>query len=254
MLSALSKRRREWDDVAALDPFWGVLTDPFAKHGGWDRSAFFASGAKVVEHLLGVAGTFQLPERRGAALDFGCGLGRLTRALSAQFASVCGVDASGALIDQARELNRDLENCEFRHLKHGELGFFKSDSMDLVCSFLVLQHQARDTEIAAYISEFVRLVSPGGLAVFQIPTHIPLRNRIQPRRRIYTALRTIGVPRPVLYKRLGLDPLRMRHMTRPKVLNAVDLANGELLTVLDDDLNDAFPSSTYYVAKRSQSR
>jgi SAM-dependent methyltransferase len=249
MRSPLAKRRREWDDVAALDPFWAVLTDPGGKRGAWDRSAFFDSGEAVVEDLLGVARQFQVPAQFGTALDFGCGLGRLTRALSKRFATVYGVDVSGGLLEQAEELNRDLTNCEFRQLQQDGLAPFESQSIDLVCSFLVLQHQARESAIDAYIAEFVRLLRPGGLAVFQIPTHIPLRNRFQPRRRVYAGLRSLGVPPSTLYNRLGLDPLRMRHKSRDNVLKAISLADGELLAALDDDRKAAFASSTYYVAR-----
>ena len=44
---------------------------------------------------------------RGRALDFGCGAGRLTRALAARFESVVGVDVADAMLDKARALNAD---------------------------------------------------------------------------------------------------------------------------------------------------
>jgi SAM-dependent methyltransferase len=252
MPSAWLNRRREWDDMAFLDPYWAVLTDPDAKRRGWDRSAFFASGDEKVNELLRVAEQFHLPEQRLSALDFGCGLGRLTRALSDRFARVCGVDISGSLVEQARQLNWDRENCEFLQLHESGLDIFESKTMDLVCSFLVLQHQARESAIIAYVGEFVRILRPGGLAVFQIPTHIPLRNRVQPRRRAYAVLRSLGVRPSILYNQLGLDPMRMRYASRAKVVDSIELAGGQVLTVAEDDLAGGFPSSTYYVARSNR--
>jgi SAM-dependent methyltransferase len=235
--------------MATVDPYWGVLTHPEAKHGAWDRSAFLASGEEQIEQILTVARSIELPQRWDTTLDFGCGLGRLTRALSTRFATAYGVDVSGSLIEQAEELNQDVENCRFHRLEGEGLSLFESNSIDLVCSLLVLQHQDRGSTVEAYIAEFVRVLRPGGLIVFQMPTFIPLRNRIQPRRRAYTALRAVGIPPSVLYNRLGLAPLRMQHMPRERVLEAVTRAGGTVVAVRDDTLAGGYPSATYYVAR-----
>jgi SAM-dependent methyltransferase len=235
--------------MATVDPYWGVLTHPEAKHGAWDRSAFFASGEEEIERILTTARVLGRPLQWDAALDFGCGLGRLTRALSSRFATAYGVDVSGELIEQANELNQDVENCRFRRLEGEGLALFESESIDLVCSLLVLQHQGDRSTVEAYIAEFVRVLRPGGLIAFQMPTHVPMRRRIQPRRRAYTTLRALGVPPSVLYNRLGLDPLRMQGMPRERVLGAVERAGGRVLTVREDELGGEYPSATYYVTR-----
>lgn len=235
--------------MAAVDPYWGVLTHPGTKRGAWDRSAFFASGTEQIDQILTAARSLGLPQGWAAALDFGCGLGRLTRALSSRFTMAYGVDASGSLIDQARTLNGDIENCRFLRLTGDGLSLFEDGSLDLVCSFLVLQHQERQSAVRGYIKEFLRVLRPGGLAVFQMPTHIPVHNRIQPRRRAYGALRALGIPPSVLYNRLGLDPLRMQHMSGAEMLEAVNRSGGELLTSREDSLAGPYPSATYYVTK-----
>ena len=45
------------------------------------------------------------PGARDRALDFGCGVGRLTRALGDRFDAVVGVDISAGMVEQARRLN-----------------------------------------------------------------------------------------------------------------------------------------------------
>ncbi len=44
-------------------------------------------------------------ERRRSVLDFGCGIGRFAQRIVAAGASYCGVDASAAMIDSARQLH-----------------------------------------------------------------------------------------------------------------------------------------------------
>ena len=52
--------------------------------------------------------------------------------------------------------------------------------------------------VEAYVSEFLRILRPGGLAVFQALSHIPLALRLQPRRRAYAVLRSIGFSEQLL--------------------------------------------------------
>ena len=44
------------------------------------------------------------------------------------------------------------------------------------------------------------------MVVFQLWTHLPRRNRLQPRRRVHALLRGLGVPRTIL-RRLKLSPM-----------------------------------------------
>jgi 2-polyprenyl-3-methyl-5-hydroxy-6-metoxy-1,4-benzoquinol methylase len=241
-------RKREWDDLARVDPFWGVVTMP-DQRGGGDREAFFASGEQLIARMLDVAVELGLPAERSLAIDFGCGLGRLTRPLAKRFRTVHGVDASGQLIEQAQQLNRDLENCTFTQLAGSDLAAHDR-SADLVCAMLVLQHQARRAAIRSSIAEFVRIVGADGLVVFQLPTEIPWRSRLQPRRRLYSLLRRAGVPPATLYHRLRLDPIRMLHLTSDDVAATVERAGGTILRVDEDNLAGKFPSATYYVGRR----
>ena len=65
---------------------------------GRDRGTtaeFFASGQREIEGILaGLDGQGIRSEARHRALDFGCGLGRLTRALADSFDEVVGIERS----------------------------------------------------------------------------------------------------------------------------------------------------------------
>jgi SAM-dependent methyltransferase len=196
---------REWDELACGDALWEVLSDPERSGGRWRLDEFFASGAAEVEAALERARELGRPERFGRALDFGCGVGRLTRALAGHFDECVGVDVSPQMVERARELNVDRPNCEFVVNVASDLGRFADGSFDLVYSSKVLQHMPSGELARAYVAEFLRVLAPGGLAVFQLWTRIPWRNRIQARRRLYGALRALRVPEARL-NRLGLSP------------------------------------------------
>jgi SAM-dependent methyltransferase len=196
---------REWDELARGDALWEVLSDPERSGGRWQLDEFFASGAAEVEPALQRARELGRPEVSGRALDFGCGVGRLTRALAGHFSECVGVDVSEQMVERARELNADRPNCEFVVNVAPDLRRFADETFDLIFTSKVLQHMPSRELACAYVSEFLRLLRPGGIAVFQLWTHIPWRNRIQARRRLYQALRRLRISEARL-NRLGLSP------------------------------------------------
>jgi SAM-dependent methyltransferase len=196
---------REWDELARGDALWEVLSDPQRSDGRWQLDEFFASGEREVAAALARARELGRPERHERALDFGCGVGRLTRALSERFTECVGVDVSEQMVEQARRLNKDRPGVEFVVNVAPDLGRFESAGFDLVYSSKVLQHMPSGAQARAYIGEFLRLLRPGGIAIFQLWTRIPLRNRIQARRRLYGALRRLGLGESRLH-RMGLSP------------------------------------------------
>lgn len=160
--------RRTWDHLGESDPLWAVLSDPRKRGNRWEPESFFATGRQEIDALLEtVAGRFPEVPRR-SALDFGCGVGRLTRALAVHFDRVLGIDVAASMIRQARQLNADVRNCEFVLNERADLSLVPSGSVDFIYSNIVLQHIERPYS-DRYLQEFVRLLSPRGLAAFQIP-------------------------------------------------------------------------------------
>jgi SAM-dependent methyltransferase len=158
---SLASCRGGWDRAAAEDAIGNILTDE-----PYTREEFFQTGRYVVE------GTFAYWEaegieapKNGMALDFGCGLGRLTRALAERYEAV-GVDVSAGMVERASEDAPD--GCRFAVNDTPDLSQFRSRSFALVYSLLVLQHMPPRFQ-RGYVSEFVRLLKPSGLAYFQIP-------------------------------------------------------------------------------------
>jgi SAM-dependent methyltransferase len=245
-----SGEQRDWDAIAALDPRWAVLSDPSRKYGGWDDEAFFASGEEEVAARLRPTEELGRPAGREAALDFGCGLGRVTRALSARFERCVGVDVSRVMVERAKQLNADVEGCSFVLNTDDDLGRFGDASFDLVYSSIVLQHLPGPAAVAAWLHELVRVTRPDGLLLFQLPSSLPLALRLQPRRTLYRVLRRLGASPAFLYWRLGLHAMRMTAMPAEQVVAVVEDAGGEVLR-MEQELDPRFPvpGGVYYVSQ-----
>lgn len=159
--------QKHWDSLAKDDPMWAILTHK--RKGDWKEEDFFTAGRQEIARLfasahIGDARRFQ------HGLDFGCGIGRLTQALADRCDRVTGVDISSTMINRARDLNVAGSRCNYVANDRDDLGIFADESFDLIYSNIVLQHMA-PVFSARYILEFCRLLAPGGILVFQIPSH-----------------------------------------------------------------------------------
>lgn len=161
--------RRHWERLGRRDPYWAVLTDPHKRGGGWDVSEFFRSGVDEIDAALERAGTLGLAVPRRRALDFGCGAGRLTQAMAPHFARCDGVDISESMLALARRHNRHPDRCTYHLNAAPDLALFEDRSFDFVYSTLVLQHM-EPRYSTRYMRELVRVLAPGGLLVFQLPS------------------------------------------------------------------------------------
>jgi SAM-dependent methyltransferase len=249
-LAILERHKRDWEELADLDPLWAVLTEPEARFGNWDLTEFFQTGDKEIDQIMGVAEALGKPLEKRRALDFGCGVGRLTRALAHFFDRVDGVDISQGMISKAADLNKSFSTCHFHLNSRFDLRLFDDAEFDLVCSKIVLQHLPDKKLIESYLQEFVRVLRPGGLLVFQLPSYIPLRNRIQVRRKIYGLLKRLGIREALLYKTLGLNPMRMNFLGKVRVENVLQRAGSSLLAdIPNTDAGPEIASFTYYATK-----
>lgn len=239
--------RRDWEDLASLDPLWAILSDEEKQYDGWSLQEFFETGESEISALMKMCAELGYPKQRERALDFGCGIGRLTRALRNHFYSCTGVDISPTMIAQARELN---PGCLFEVLGKQQLQIFPDQHFDFIYSNIVLQHQPAVTLVRTYIREFLRTLTPTGLLVFQLPHSIPFRYRLQPRRRAYHALRALGFKPETLYRNLRLNPISMLAVPEAEVRKLIEPGRGRVLRVLcDHNGGPHIQSRTYFVTR-----
>jgi trans-aconitate methyltransferase len=147
---------RDWEAFARAEPFFAVLTDErFLRErmSDADRAAFFASGEADVDRILGLLPGFA-PQ---SALDFGCGVGRLTRALALRVPRVAGVDVAPSMLALARQ-----------HAPEASFSTELPDArFDFILSLIVFQHIAvrRGEQL---LHALLERLAPGGAAAIQL--------------------------------------------------------------------------------------
>jgi SAM-dependent methyltransferase len=158
----MSEMGERWDLRARSDPLAYIET----RHDVPDLDSFFALGERFAQLLVDPAlgGV-----NRGTALDHGCGLGRITRALAQRFDEVVGVDVSTEMVRRAQELHPEDEftNVAF-HATDGERLPLEGGSADFVFSYEVFQHMPSHEVMLGNLVEFQRVLHRDGLALVHV--------------------------------------------------------------------------------------
>ena len=166
----LEDLQRNWDEWGRRDPYWAIISRPDRRGNRWDLDEFLRTGIDEIDALFGWLDELDVAVRRGRALDFGCGVGRLTQALARTFDECDGVDIAPSMIERAYGLNRFGDSCRYHVNDCDDLKLFDDGVFDLIYSDIVLQHI--DPEFSEnYVREFTRVLAPGGAMVFQLPSH-----------------------------------------------------------------------------------
>ncbi len=244
----LERLRRVWAVLGREDPLWAVLSRADKRGGRWDVDEFLATGRIEIESQLAFLAPQGLPRRHARALDFGCGAGRLTRALGTHFEQVTGVDVSASMIAKARALNADAENLQFLENASLRIDGVADASIDFVYSCMTLQHIPGDLALG-YVGEFLRVLAPGGVAAFQfVAGHdASWRGRLFAKvpNRWLNPLRRIAWRRQAVFEMHVLAEQRLRDLLARH-------AGCRLLAAIDDGAAGAgWASRRWYVARES---
>jgi SAM-dependent methyltransferase len=164
----LIELRKNWDEFGRTDPMWAILTNPDKRYNKWEIKEFFQTGINEIDSVFDYLNSLNL-RPNGTALDFGCGVGRLTQALCNYFEECYGIDIAKSMIDQAIKCNRHGNKCKYFVNESNDLTLFKDNRFDFIYTRLVLQH-IREDYSKQYIKEFMRVLKPGGMLVFAMPS------------------------------------------------------------------------------------
>jgi 2-polyprenyl-3-methyl-5-hydroxy-6-metoxy-1,4-benzoquinol methylase len=127
-----------WNKLGQDDPLWAISSQADKKDGKWALDDFFAEGTGTLQFVFDEMKARGVEPRTGRALDFGCGVGRLTQALAARFSRVDGVDFADTMIENANRLNRFSSRCKY-HLNHKpDLSLFRDQPFDFVFTLITL--------------------------------------------------------------------------------------------------------------------
>jgi SAM-dependent methyltransferase len=218
------KLQANWTALGQRDPLWAILVEPSKRGNRWAVDEFFETGRKEIDAALARVAALGLRVPTGAgggrALDFGCGVGRLTQALAGRFAEVVGVDVAPTMIERAREFNRFPTTCRYEVNTGADLRLFPEGRFDFVYSNIVLQHM-EPRYSTAYIREFARVLAPGGVLLFQLPSGVARQPgalaKYALRRVVQAVNRYLPGAAQALYERLpDGDRLRIEMYTVPR--------------------------------------
>ena len=160
--------QKNWEGFARKDPLWAICTRPDKMKNKWTLKEFFLTGEQEIGMVWNHIRSLGQKVDKRRALDFGCCVGRLTQALSKRFSSCVGVDISPTMIKLADKLNPQSKKCRYLVNESDSLSVFKDSYFGFIYSSIVFQHM-KPGYTKNYVKEFMRILKPDGLMVFQIP-------------------------------------------------------------------------------------
>ena len=165
--------REDWRELARREPYYAVLTDRRFLRENLDddgRREFFASGDADVAQLFTTIDENHQPFEPSTALDFGCGVGRLTLPLARRVPRVVGCDIAPDMVAEAR---RNASALGAGHATFvTSLDEVSDQRFDLICSLIVFQHIPVPEGLAT-LSRLLGLLAPGGVAAIHVPIRRP---------------------------------------------------------------------------------
>ncbi len=245
----LKQNQRDWEDLASLDPFWSILIWKEKKHNNWSQKEFFETGKEEINELIEKTKKLKHPKNNSKALDFGYGVGRLSQALTEYFKQVTAIDISQAMIQKAKKLNKK-QNVTFIRNLSSNIKIFSDNKFDLIYTNIVLQHIPKKQIIKTYIREFIRILKPQGLVVFQLPHKLNSKINLQLNYRLYHILSSLAIKKQFLYKKLNLFPIRMLAIPEDEIILLLKQQNAVILKIeKDTKAGPSAQSRTYYATK-----
>ena len=165
----LDRVRQSWTHLGEVRPFHSVLSQErfLPKNIRSSEEEFWLTGereAVMIDALLAAQGVRDLDSK--TAVEYGCGLGRVTLPLAERFASVHGYDISPTHLAGARARAQSLGTTNIGFHLGADDFFTDLEKCDFFYSNIVFQHNPPPIAM-----ELIRLalksLKPSGLAAFQ---------------------------------------------------------------------------------------
>jgi len=241
MQAMVSHIQNAWKAMGTTEPFWSVVTSDHFKMVNFsdNKNSFYDSGRGSLATFLTMMERNQVDHSTfHSCLEYGCGVGRVTLWLAQQFEQVIACDISAPHLEITQrnlEANR-LKNVSLKPINTLE-DIEKLPKVDAIFSLIVLQHNPPPV-IAMIIRKLMRLLKPGGVAYFQVPTYcMEYRFSIQ----------------EYLDNKLQQTEMEMHVLPQWAIFQILAEEKVSLLEVREDDATgsrDKFVSNSFLVQKR----
>lgn len=218
-------RRRDtdadWRELGRSNPYWAVLSSPdFLSENLTPEKVefFYSSGPFHIDPIVRDLEAFTGERPSGRALDFGCGVGRLSEAMTRYAAEVTGVDVSPGMLEIARGRGSKVTYSET----------LPDGPFDWINSFIVFQHIPPHRGLAI-IADLMDRLADGGMVSLQVTTWSDAGKawpEPAPKRGLFGALRARREHRSWM-ESLPVGHIHMYEYDLSKVLRLMNLAGIE---------------------------
>ena len=171
LATLLRRTTEQWTALGEKDPYWSVLSDEKFRIESFEThsQSFWDSGVFVLNELDDVINQHSISVNYGTVVELGCGVGRLTRFLAERFEHTIALDISPGNLEICRAETRTTKGSVEPTLIQNPQELEKLPHFDLFVSYIVLQHNPPPIQYFV-LNSALKLLRPGGLAMFQVPT------------------------------------------------------------------------------------
>jgi 2-polyprenyl-3-methyl-5-hydroxy-6-metoxy-1,4-benzoquinol methylase len=218
-----------WTVYGATEPHWSVVSTSAFRADVIDQNiqAFHDSGRNEVENLKRLLNRTSIdPSTFQVALEYGCGVGRVTRWLANVFPVVYGVDISTNHLSLAKSYFQQEGVNNIKTILIQSLQNIDAlPRYDFLYSKIVLQHNPPPV-IYLILNKLCEKLNPGGSGVLQIPTYclnytFKASDYVESMEQI-NRMEMHVLPQPVIFDVLARHHCHCREVSRDHLVTTMD--------------------------------
>lgn len=167
----LTQIKNTWTTFGKTEPFWAVLTREKFKKENLNEAEliqFYDTGKNDISYFEEILNQHQCTFTDKTVLEFGCGVGRLTKPCSDICKKIYGLDISQPYLDIAKQ---NVPNGEFFLVNDFNKLPVLPSNPDVIYSLITLQHN-RPILMKLYIFLLLKVLNKSGIALLHIPYKI----------------------------------------------------------------------------------
>ena len=170
MKNRYNKLKQVWNHYGKTEPHWSVLTNPKYTSSEINKNIkqFYQSGEHTIKQVESDLQKHNHTLTDKIILDFGCGVGRLTKACLQYSNKVYGIDISETHLEIAK---KNASQAKYFSCNSSTKLPQLPNNPEVIISFIVLQHIPTRLMKQQIIS-LLNILKSKGVAVLQIPFKI----------------------------------------------------------------------------------